>query len=264
MSFKKTRRKRLPLIEAAVAAHPRKRPQPVQVPRLHEGVPHAGRPAPARESQLVLAAHQQAGPDVHARCAAAASAHALVAFTPEVHVAAVPPRGSQGAGAVPRPAADVLRGVRGPLWSRGPLRAPAAGPCRPPAAVGQSAIIGSRRTRVLPTPASSSGRKWIYGSSRAKSEIERGPGRHARPGGQQQPPSDLQPLSPRWLRSVTATPSYEWTATMRPFAAICLVGAVVDAQQLVNPSFESDAISSYTYMTPTGWTASGGVVVVRF
>ena len=80
-----------------------------------------------------------------------AVSHAL-AFTPEVHVAAVALRGSQGAGAVPRPAVDVVRGGRGPLWSRGPLRAPAAGPRRPPAAVRRSSAAAPR-PRV---------EKWIY------------------------------------------------------------------------------------------------------
>ena len=38
-----------------------------------------------------------------------------------------------------------------------------------------------------------------------------------------------------------------------------LTGA--QAQQVLNGNFESDVVDAYSYMTPTGWTASGGVVV---
>lgn len=34
------------------------------------------------------------------------------------------------------------------------------------------------------------------------------------------------------------------------------------AQQVTNPSFEADPADNYRYMTPTGWRASGGVIVV--
>ena len=44
--------------------------------------------------------------------------------------------------------------------------------------------------------------------------------------------------------------------------ALCLLTVGGNAQQLANPGFEADAVDSYTYMTPTGWRAGGGVVVV--
>lgn len=42
----------------------------------------------------------------------------------------------------------------------------------------------------------------------------------------------------------------------------CLQLCTVGAQQLANVGFEADAVDRYTYMTPTGWTAEGGVVQI--
>ena len=51
-------------------------------------------------------------------------------------------------------------------------------------------------------------------------------------------------------------------ALRRPVAALALLATAARAQQLTNTGFEADAVATYTYQTPTGWLAGGGVVVI--
>lgn len=52
---------------------------------------------------------------------------------------------------------------------------------------------------------------------------------------------------------------------MRALTLLLPLGLLVtrtNGQQVANPGFEADTVGRYTYMTPTGWSAGGGVVVV--
>ena len=49
---------------------------------------------------------------------------------------------------------------------------------------------------------------------------------------------------------------------MRAVTVALLLG-VARGQQVLNGDFEADVVDAYSYMTPTGWVASGGVVSLQ-